>query len=182
VPAAIAEPEWLSPWAVTTRYDDLDDTLDRHADESSPPHGSGTSDDRTDAPTPPGRHRRPELLALGAAVREPRARRGWLSFVTPQGPGRDALAAWRSAGQTPKPPLPGSSRAGQRHGLGQCCGPGQLGWSLVPWHGPLFGLKCPELPGEFGPPTAKAGPLAIKASTAAVAVIRVMRLRMMRSS
>ena len=31
VPAAIAEPEWLSPWAVTTRYDDLDDTLDRHA-------------------------------------------------------------------------------------------------------------------------------------------------------
>lgn len=31
VPAAIAEPEWLSPWAVTTRYDDLDDTLDRQA-------------------------------------------------------------------------------------------------------------------------------------------------------
>ena len=31
VPAALAEPEWLSPWAVTTRYDDLDDTLDRHA-------------------------------------------------------------------------------------------------------------------------------------------------------
>lgn len=31
VPAAIAEPEWLSPWAVTTRYDDLDDTLDRTA-------------------------------------------------------------------------------------------------------------------------------------------------------
>jgi HEPN domain-containing protein len=31
VPAAIAEPEWLSPWAVTTRYDDLDDTLDRNA-------------------------------------------------------------------------------------------------------------------------------------------------------
>jgi HEPN domain-containing protein len=31
VPATIAEPEWLSPWAVTTRYDDLDDTLDRHA-------------------------------------------------------------------------------------------------------------------------------------------------------
>lgn len=31
VPAAIAEPEWLSPWAVTTRYDDLDDALDRHA-------------------------------------------------------------------------------------------------------------------------------------------------------
>ncbi len=31
VPAAIAEPEWLSPWAVTTRYDDLEDTLDRHA-------------------------------------------------------------------------------------------------------------------------------------------------------
>jgi HEPN domain-containing protein len=31
VPPAIAEPEWLSPWAVTTRYDDLDDTLDRHA-------------------------------------------------------------------------------------------------------------------------------------------------------
>ena len=31
VPAAIAEPEWLSPWAVTTRYDDLDDTLDRRA-------------------------------------------------------------------------------------------------------------------------------------------------------
>jgi len=31
VPATIAEPEWLSPWAVTTRYDDLDDTLDREA-------------------------------------------------------------------------------------------------------------------------------------------------------
>ena len=31
VPATIAEPEWLSPWAVTTRYDDLDDTLDRNA-------------------------------------------------------------------------------------------------------------------------------------------------------
>lgn len=31
VPATIAEPEWLSPWAVTTRYDDLDDMLDRHA-------------------------------------------------------------------------------------------------------------------------------------------------------
>jgi HEPN domain-containing protein len=31
VPTTIAEPEWLSPWAVTTRYDDLDDTLDRHA-------------------------------------------------------------------------------------------------------------------------------------------------------
>jgi HEPN domain-containing protein len=31
VPMPIAEPEWLSPWAVTTRYDDLDDTLDRHA-------------------------------------------------------------------------------------------------------------------------------------------------------
>jgi HEPN domain-containing protein len=31
VPRMIAEPEWLSPWAVTTRYDDLDDTLDRHA-------------------------------------------------------------------------------------------------------------------------------------------------------
>lgn len=31
VPATIAEPEWLSPWAVTTRYDDLDDTLDRPA-------------------------------------------------------------------------------------------------------------------------------------------------------
>lgn len=30
-PATIAEPEWLSPWAVTTRYDGLDDTLDRHA-------------------------------------------------------------------------------------------------------------------------------------------------------
>ncbi len=31
VPTTIAEPEWLSPWAVTTRYDDLDDALDRHA-------------------------------------------------------------------------------------------------------------------------------------------------------
>jgi HEPN domain-containing protein len=31
VPTTIAEPEWLSPWAVTTRYDDLDDPLDRHA-------------------------------------------------------------------------------------------------------------------------------------------------------
>lgn len=31
VPAMIAEPEWLSPWAVTTRYDDLDDTLDHRA-------------------------------------------------------------------------------------------------------------------------------------------------------
>jgi HEPN domain-containing protein len=31
VPGTIAEPEWLSPWAVTTRYDDLDDTLDREA-------------------------------------------------------------------------------------------------------------------------------------------------------
>lgn len=44
---------------------------------SSPTHGPGTSDDRTDAPRPPRRHRRPELLALGAAVRELRARRGW---------------------------------------------------------------------------------------------------------
>jgi ribosome-binding protein aMBF1 (putative translation factor) len=44
---------------------------------SSPTHGSGTSDDRTDAPTTPRRHRLPELLALGAAVRELRARRGW---------------------------------------------------------------------------------------------------------
>lgn len=31
VPETLAEPEWLSPWAVTTRYDDLDDTLDRQA-------------------------------------------------------------------------------------------------------------------------------------------------------
>ncbi|MBS1870181.1 MAG: hypothetical protein JSS99_11005 [Actinobacteria bacterium] len=30
-PATIAEPKWLSPWAVTTRYDALDDTLDRDA-------------------------------------------------------------------------------------------------------------------------------------------------------
>jgi HEPN domain-containing protein len=29
VPAALVESEWLSPWAVTTRYDDLDELLDR---------------------------------------------------------------------------------------------------------------------------------------------------------
>ena len=30
-PAALTESEWLSPWAVTTRYDDLDEVLDRGA-------------------------------------------------------------------------------------------------------------------------------------------------------
>lgn len=34
------------------------------------------------------------------------------------------------------------------------CGPGQLGWSFDPWHGLLFGWKCPEFPAEFGPPNA----------------------------
>ncbi|MBS1870211.1 MAG: HEPN domain-containing protein [Actinobacteria bacterium] len=31
VPAGLSESEWLSPWAVTTRYDDLEETLDRAA-------------------------------------------------------------------------------------------------------------------------------------------------------
>ncbi|MFL5817805.1 MAG: HEPN domain-containing protein [Conexibacter sp.] len=30
-PPALIESEWLSPWAVTTRYDDLDEVLDRGA-------------------------------------------------------------------------------------------------------------------------------------------------------
>ena len=30
-PTVLVESEWLSPWAVTTRYDDLDEMLDRDA-------------------------------------------------------------------------------------------------------------------------------------------------------
>ena len=47
-------------------------------DGSSPRSGSGTSEDRDDDAPARSRERRPEQLALGAAVRELRARR-WLS-------------------------------------------------------------------------------------------------------
>ena len=39
--------------------------------------------------------------------------------------------------------------------------------------GPLFGWKWPELPAEFGPPNAAAGPTAIRA----IAAVRAATLR-----
>jgi hypothetical protein len=47
---------------------------------------------------------------------------------------------------------------------------------LSPWHGGLFGWKCPEFPAEFGPPKADAGPTAIRAIAAVRAATFRIRL------